>query len=85
MSINLKPYFDIKLGHTINYYDKATSKNYGFEVICTDELNHVYFEVESNSTRMIQRDLQYHGVVCVQLENMKSILEVLKKAFDKLK
>jgi hypothetical protein len=85
MSINLKPYFDIKLGHTINYYDKATSKNYQLEVICTDESNYVYFEVSSNSRKMILEDYKYHGVVSIQLESMKSVLEVKKKVLDKLK
>ena len=85
MSINLKPYFDIKLGHTINYYDKATSKNYQLEVICTDESNYVYFEVSSNSRKMNLEDYKYHGVVSIQLESMKSVLEVKKKVLDKLK
>lgn len=84
MSINLKPYFDVKLGQTLNHYHKTTSRNYHLEVICVDDFNHVYFEVSSNSTKMVQEDYEYHGVVCIQLENVRSVLEVKKKVLDKV-
>lgn len=78
MSINLMPYFRTKLGQALTHYHKTTSRNYHLEVICTDEFDLVYFEVSSNSTRMVQEDYEYHGVVCIQLENVSSVLEVKK-------
>ena len=83
-SLNLMPYFSAKLGQTLTHYHKTTSRNYHLEVICTDEFDLVYFEVSSNSTKMVQEDYEYHGVVCIQLENVGSVLEVKKMVMNKV-
>ena len=84
--IDLNPYFQRKLGETLELVDEDRYDcTYLMEVIAVNE-NAVYFEVSyrSRSVTGHHQSIDYHGVVEVDLNQVQSVRSVLKTALEKL-
>ena len=85
--LDLNPYFQRKLGETLEYHDEDKCRTYLMEVIAVnDRPNAVYFEVESRSQSVTghHQSWDYYGVVEVDLNQTQSVRSVLKTALEKI-